>query len=185
MCSNSLIGSENCASRTLRIFSLENITRCEKLDSSILVFCSKTPVDIDAKRIRLQSNSYTTTTLLDIVTTAMFQAKEIGGSRQDWIVNMDCTGPHEDLEIYLEAIDQLRGSIKFFSNNKMFKSTATGVIGHAHNLLSKALSKLEDEFIHILQNYSKPMEPDGFLNVFQAILDHQQMVIGGGGGKSR
>ncbi|CAH8354156.1 unnamed protein product [Eruca vesicaria subsp. sativa] len=67
-------------SRTLRIYPLENITRCEKLDSSILAFWSKTPVDIDAKRIRLQSNSYTTNTLLDIVTAAMFQAKEIGGS---------------------------------------------------------------------------------------------------------
>ncbi|WZZ58177.1 hypothetical protein YC2023_058284 [Brassica napus] len=55
-------------SRTLRIYPLENITRCE------------TSVDIDAKRIRLQSNSYTTNTLLDTVTAAMFQAKEIGGS---------------------------------------------------------------------------------------------------------
>ncbi|KAG7654928.1 Zinc finger FYVE-related [Arabidopsis suecica] len=67
-------------SRTLRIYPLENITRCEKLDSSILAFWSKTPVDIEAKRIRLQSNSYTTNTLLDTVTAAMFQAKEIGGS---------------------------------------------------------------------------------------------------------
>ncbi|CAN6880286.1 unnamed protein product [Brassica oleracea] len=67
-------------SRTLRIYPLENITRCEKLDSSILAFWSKTSVDIDAKRIRLQSNSYTTNTLLDTVTAAMFQAKEIGGS---------------------------------------------------------------------------------------------------------
>ncbi|KAF8112413.1 hypothetical protein N665_0064s0045 [Sinapis alba] len=67
-------------SRTLRIYPLENITRCEKLDSSILAFWSKTSVDIEAKRIRLQSNSYTTNTLLDTVTAAMFQAKEIGGS---------------------------------------------------------------------------------------------------------
>ncbi|CAN7099004.1 unnamed protein product [Brassica rapa subsp. narinosa] len=67
-------------SRTLRIYPLENITRCEKLDSSILAFWSKTSVDIDAKRIRLQSNSYTTNTLLDTVTAAVFQAKEIGGS---------------------------------------------------------------------------------------------------------
>ncbi|CAN8304676.1 unnamed protein product [Cochlearia groenlandica] len=67
-------------SRTLRIYPLENITRCEKLDSSILAFWSKTPVDIEARRIRLQSNSYTTNTLLDTVTAAMFQAKEIGGS---------------------------------------------------------------------------------------------------------
>ncbi|WZY98343.1 hypothetical protein YC2023_070672 [Brassica napus] len=55
-------------SRNLRIYPLENITRCV------------TPVDIDAKRIRLQSNSYTTNTLLDTVIAAMFQAKEIGGS---------------------------------------------------------------------------------------------------------
>ncbi|KAG2257196.1 hypothetical protein Bca4012_094367 [Brassica carinata] len=68
------------SSRTLRIYPLENITRCEKLDSSILAFWSKTPVDFEAKRIRLQSNSYTTNTLLDTVTAAMFQAKEIGGS---------------------------------------------------------------------------------------------------------
>lgn len=68
------------SSRTLRIYPLENITRCEKLDSSILAFWSKTPVDFEAKRIRLQSNSYTTNTLLDTVTAAMFQAKEIGGT---------------------------------------------------------------------------------------------------------
>ncbi|CAG7869467.1 unnamed protein product, partial [Brassica rapa] len=64
-------------SRTLRIYSLENITRCEKLDSSILAFWSKTPVDIDAKRIRLQSNSYTTNTLLDTVTAAVFQVPKL------------------------------------------------------------------------------------------------------------
>ncbi|CAN8312655.1 unnamed protein product [Cochlearia groenlandica] len=68
------------SSRTLRIYPLENITRCEKLDSSIVAFWSKTPIDFEAKRVRLQSNSYTTNTLLDIVTAAMFQAKEIGGS---------------------------------------------------------------------------------------------------------
>ncbi|WZZ72690.1 hypothetical protein YC2023_084060 [Brassica napus] len=40
----------------------------------------QTPVNIEAKRIRLQSNSYTTNTPLDTVTAAMFQAKEIWGS---------------------------------------------------------------------------------------------------------
>jgi len=49
----------------------------QKLDSSILAFWSKTPVDIEAKRIRLQSNSYTTNTLLDTVTAAMFQVHKI------------------------------------------------------------------------------------------------------------
>lgn len=68
-------------------------------------------------------------------------------------------GPHEDLESYLEAIDQLRGNIRFFSNNKSFKSS-DGVLNHANTLLAKAISKLEDEFKQLLSSYSKPVEPD-------------------------
>ncbi|XVF07553.1 hypothetical protein REPUB_Repub06bG0149000 [Reevesia pubescens] len=68
-------------------------------------------------------------------------------------------GPHEDLESYLEAIDQLRSNIQFFSNHKSFKSS-DGIINHANNLLAKAISKLEDEFRTLLTNYSKPVEPD-------------------------
>lgn len=61
-------------------------------------------------------------------------------------------GPHEDLESYLEAIDQLRRNVNFFTNNKIFKS-CDGVLNHANNLLAKAISKLEDEFRQILTNY--------------------------------
>lgn len=43
------------------------------VDSSTLAFWSKTPVDIEPRRIRLQSNSYTASTLLDIVTAATVQ----------------------------------------------------------------------------------------------------------------
>ncbi|KAL9673242.1 hypothetical protein QQ045_029496 [Rhodiola kirilowii] len=68
-------------------------------------------------------------------------------------------GPHEDLESYLEAINQLKSNIKFFSSNKSFKS-CDGVLNHANNLLAKAISKLEDEFRNILTSYSKPVEPD-------------------------
>uniref|UniRef100_A0A0R0K2N8 FYVE-type domain-containing protein n=1 Tax=Glycine max TaxID=3847 RepID=A0A0R0K2N8_SOYBN len=68
-------------SRTLRIYPLENITRCDRIDSSTFAFWSKSPVDIEPRRIRLQSNSYTTNTLLDIVTAATIQFKEMGGSR--------------------------------------------------------------------------------------------------------
>ncbi|XP_068339995.1 exocyst complex component EXO70A1-like [Pyrus communis] len=68
-------------------------------------------------------------------------------------------GPHEDLESYLEAIDQLRSIIHFFSSHKNVKSS-DGVLHHANNLLSKAISKLEDEFRQLLTNYSKPVEPD-------------------------
>ncbi|KAJ6731095.1 PROTEIN FREE1 [Salix viminalis] len=60
-------------SRTLRIYPLENITRCDKMDSSTFAFWSKSSVDIDPRRIRLQSNSYTTSTLLDTVTAATVQ----------------------------------------------------------------------------------------------------------------
>ncbi|KAF5747189.1 COPII coat assembly protein SEC16 isoform X1 [Tripterygium wilfordii] len=65
--------------RTLRIYPLETITRCEVMDSSTLAFWSKSSVDIDPRRIRLQSNSYTTNTLLDIVTAATVQVKEMVG----------------------------------------------------------------------------------------------------------
>ncbi|KAK4803533.1 hypothetical protein SAY86_003350 [Trapa natans] len=65
--------------RMLRIYPLENITRCEVSDSSTFAFWSKSPVDIEPRRIRLQSNRYTTNTILDIVTAATVQLKEMGG----------------------------------------------------------------------------------------------------------
>ncbi|KAK3228532.1 hypothetical protein Dsin_000413 [Dipteronia sinensis] len=68
-------------------------------------------------------------------------------------------GPHEDIESYLEAIDQLRRNISFFSSNKGYKNSE-GVITNANNLLTKAISKLEEEFKQLLASYSKPLEPD-------------------------
>lgn len=61
-------------------------------------------------------------------------------------------GPHEDLESYLQAIEQLRNNIKFFSNNKSFKSS-DGVLNHTNTLLAKAISKLEEEFKQLLSSY--------------------------------
>ncbi|PON43334.1 Exocyst complex protein [Parasponia andersonii] len=72
-------------------------------------------------------------------------------------------GPHEDLESYLEAIAQMRSTVRFFSSNKNFKSSS-GVLNHTSNLLLKAMSKLEDEFGQLLTNYSKPVEPDRLLD---------------------
>ncbi|CAN1297936.1 Exocyst complex component EXO70A1 [Linum perenne] len=68
-------------------------------------------------------------------------------------------GPHEDLESYLEAIEQLRKHIRFFSSNKGFK-TGDAVLNNANSLLATAISKLEDEFKQLLAAYSKPVEPD-------------------------
>ncbi|EAZ04421.1 hypothetical protein OsI_26566 [Oryza sativa Indica Group] len=66
-------------SRTLRIYPLDTLTRWDVLDSTVFAFWAKTPVDFEAKRIRLKSNSYTSNTLLDTVTAATVQFKEIGG----------------------------------------------------------------------------------------------------------
>ncbi|XP_062229881.1 protein FREE1-like [Phragmites australis] len=67
-------------SRTLRIYPLETVTRWDVLDSSIFAFWSKSSVDIEARRIRLKSNSYTSNTILDTVTAATVQFKEMSGS---------------------------------------------------------------------------------------------------------
>ncbi|GER57002.1 lateral signaling target protein-like protein [Striga asiatica] len=64
-------------SRILRIYLLDSITRCEAFDSSTFAFWSKSSVDIEPRRIRLQSNSYTTNTILDTVTAAIVQYKEM------------------------------------------------------------------------------------------------------------
>jgi hypothetical protein len=63
----------------LRIYPLDTITRCDVTDSSTFAFWSKSSVDIEPRRIRLQSNSYTTNTILDTVTAATVQLKEMGG----------------------------------------------------------------------------------------------------------
>ncbi|KAK1264217.1 hypothetical protein QJS04_geneDACA008595 [Acorus gramineus] len=68
-------------------------------------------------------------------------------------------GPHEDLESYLEAVDQLRSNVKFFSSNKSFKSSDE-VLSHSNNLLAKAILKVEEEFKQFLSSHSKPVEPD-------------------------
>ncbi|XP_072950814.1 exocyst complex component EXO70A1-like [Typha angustifolia] len=68
-------------------------------------------------------------------------------------------GPHEDLESYLEAVDLLRGIVRFFTSNNNFKGS-DGVLNHINNLLAKSILKLEEEFRQILANYSKPIEPD-------------------------
>ncbi|KAF7000271.1 hypothetical protein CFC21_016204 [Triticum aestivum] len=65
-------------SRILRIYPLDTLTKWEVLDSTVFAIWAKTSVDFEAKRIRLKSNSYTSNTLLDTVTAATVQFKEIG-----------------------------------------------------------------------------------------------------------
>lgn len=68
---------EPATGRTLKIYPLETVTRWEVLDYIIFAFWSKSSIDIEPKRIRLKSNSYTTNTILDAVTAASIQFKEM------------------------------------------------------------------------------------------------------------
>ncbi|KDP22763.1 hypothetical protein JCGZ_01980 [Jatropha curcas] len=83
-------------------------------------------------------------------------------------------GPHEDLESYLAAIDQLRSIIRFFSSSKGFKSSEA-VLNNANDLLAKAISKLEEEFKQLLASYSKPVEPD---RLFECLPESMQPSSG-------
>lgn len=67
-------------SRILRIYPLEMLTRWEVLDASIFVLWAKSSIDIEPRCVRLQSNSYTTNAILDMVTASTVQLKEMGGS---------------------------------------------------------------------------------------------------------
>ncbi|KAJ9564550.1 hypothetical protein OSB04_000516, partial [Centaurea solstitialis] len=66
-------------SRILKVYSLETVTRWEVLDSNIFAFWTKSSIDIDGRRVRLKSNSYTTTNILDMVAAASIQLKEMDG----------------------------------------------------------------------------------------------------------
>lgn len=65
--------------RTLKLYSLETVTRWEVLDSNVFAFWTKSSIDVDARRVRLKSNSYTTTNILDMVAAASIQLKEMEG----------------------------------------------------------------------------------------------------------
>lgn len=58
-------------------------------------------------------------------------------------------GPHEDLESYLEAVNQLKNIVRFFSTNKNLKSSV-GVITQATTLLQRSSFMLEEEFRQLL-----------------------------------
>ncbi|KAM2402668.1 hypothetical protein ACFX1X_030521 [Malus domestica] len=70
------ISSRHVFERCFLSYPLDTITRCDKTDSSTFAFWSKSSEDIEPRRIRLQSNSYTTNTLLDTVTAAIVQVPD-------------------------------------------------------------------------------------------------------------
>jgi exocyst complex protein 7 len=58
-------------------------------------------------------------------------------------------GPWGDFDGYFAAIDQLQTAVDFFTNNRSYKSS-DAALHHAKGLLGKALTKLEEEFRHML-----------------------------------
>ncbi|KAJ8423807.1 hypothetical protein Cgig2_032954 [Carnegiea gigantea] len=95
-------------SRMLRIYPLDTVTRCDKVDPSTFAFWSKTPVDIEPRRIRLQSNSYTTNTILDTVTAATVQFKEMGGRIRPAEVSKALEQPAEKKKGIADWINKLK-----------------------------------------------------------------------------
>nr|XP_043606911.1 exocyst complex component EXO70A1-like [Erigeron canadensis] len=89
-------------------------------------------------------------------------------------------GPHEDLESYLEAVNQLKQTVRFFSTNKNLKSSI-GVITQCTTLLQKASFMLEEEFRQLLTACSKPVEPDRLYDCLPANL--RPTTAQGEGGK--
>ncbi|CAN1233682.1 Exocyst complex component EXO70A1 [Linum perenne] len=79
-------------------------------------------------------------------------------------------------ELYLEAIEQLKTTVKFFNSNKNFKSS-DGVVYHANQLLAKSISKLEEELKTLLYNYSE------FDRLFEGLPKSEKHQSEGGGGK--
>ncbi|KAH7388299.1 hypothetical protein KP509_16G069000 [Ceratopteris richardii] len=63
--------------KTVRIYPLETITRWEVSEPSVFAFWSKSSVDIEPRRIQLQSSSYTTNSILDTLTAASVQFSEM------------------------------------------------------------------------------------------------------------
>lgn len=65
--------------KTVRIYPLETITRWEVNEPAVFTFWAKSAVDVESRRIRLQSSSYTTNAILDTLTAACVQLSEMVG----------------------------------------------------------------------------------------------------------
>nr|XP_043606663.1 protein FREE1-like isoform X2 [Erigeron canadensis] len=65
--------------RTLKVYTFDTVTRWEVLDSNVFAFWTKSSVDTNERRVRLKSNGYTTTNILDLVAAASIQFKEMDG----------------------------------------------------------------------------------------------------------
>ncbi|GFZ10463.1 RING/FYVE/PHD zinc finger superfamily protein [Actinidia rufa] len=103
-------------------------------DSSTFAFWSKSSVDIEPRRIRLQSNSYTTNTILDIVTAATVQLKEIGGRSKP----SDSLKPTEQPAEKKKGLADLMNVIKPGNEEKDHWAEVTQRLNNANEAASKS-----------------------------------------------
>ncbi|KAH7427681.1 hypothetical protein KP509_10G054900 [Ceratopteris richardii] len=75
--------------KTVRIYPLETITRWEVHEPSVFTFWAKSSVDIEPRRIRLKSGSYTTNAILDTLTAACVQFSEMVGKMEPSKTSVD------------------------------------------------------------------------------------------------
>ncbi|KMZ68727.1 Exocyst complex component EXO70A1 [Zostera marina] len=66
-------------------------------------------------------------------------------------------GLHEDIEGFMDAVNQLRSSSNFFRDNLKYESN-TAMFTQVNTILSKAISKLELEFKTLLMSNSKLLD---------------------------
>ncbi|KAL6993409.1 hypothetical protein U1Q18_011527 [Sarracenia purpurea var. burkii] len=92
-------------SRTFRVYPIETVTRCEVLDSYIFAFWAKSSIDIEPRRTRLKSNSYTTNNILDTVTAATFQIKEMGGRNKPSDISKVSEQPSEKKKGFVDWVN--------------------------------------------------------------------------------
>ncbi|XP_027075181.1 protein FREE1-like [Coffea arabica] len=95
-------------SRTLKIYPLEGVTRWDVLDSYIFAFWAKSSVDIEPRRIRLKSNSYTTNNILDTVAAASIQVKEMGGTTKPSDAVKDADQPAERKKAFIDWMNLMK-----------------------------------------------------------------------------
>lgn len=65
------------------------------------------------------------------------------------VENRILEGPRDNLHTFLLAVDQLQKNVEFFTLNRTFKSS-DNALTHARGLLGKAMTKIEEEFKHLL-----------------------------------
>ncbi|CAM6096008.1 unnamed protein product [Calypogeia fissa] len=78
-------------------------------------------------------------------------------------------GPQGDLTGFLAAVDQIQGTVEFFTLNRTYKSSEAALT-HARGLLAKGMTKLEDEFKALLTHHSKVIDPARLSEALPAAL---------------